>query len=176
MRNSGGSILIRRSELGDAYSFRESVNEVASEKWTLATVDGFSADEITALLKRVVEERLPQVVATIDGKVIGWCDIVPRSAKGASHVGTLGMGVRKEWRRRGVGRLLLTECLALARSASFEKVELEVYSDNIPAVRLYESVGFLKEGVRVRGRKLEGRYQDIIHMAYWIDRSGGAPS
>jgi RimJ/RimL family protein N-acetyltransferase len=58
--------------------------------------------------------------------------------------------------------------LTLARSAGIEKVELEVFSDNLGAVRLYESLGFGQEGVKIRGRKLEGRYQDLKLMALWL--------
>jgi hypothetical protein len=57
---------------------------------------------------------------------------------------------------------------SLARSAGIEKLELEVYSDNVAAVRLYESFGFRQEGLKVRGRKLEGRYQDVELMAVWL--------
>lgn len=89
--------------------------------WALATVDGFSTDETKAFLKRVIDEELPQVVAVVDENVIGWCDIIPKSAKGTSHVGTLGMGVLKEWRNQGIGRRLLGECLELARSAGWRK-------------------------------------------------------
>ncbi|HEV7614136.1 MAG TPA: GNAT family N-acetyltransferase [Steroidobacteraceae bacterium] len=70
--------------------------------------------------------------------------------------------------RQGIGRRLLEACLALAKNADIEKVELEVFSDNIAAVRLYESFGFSHEGVRVRGRKLDDRYQDVVLMALWI--------
>jgi ribosomal protein S18 acetylase RimI-like enzyme len=52
-------------------------------------------------------------------------------------VGRLGMGVRSECRRQGIGRRLLDACLSLARNTAIEKVELEVFSDNIVAVRLY---------------------------------------
>jgi putative acetyltransferase len=47
-------------------------------------------------------------------------------------------------------------------------VELEVFSDNAVAVRLYESFGFGHEGLKVRGRKLEDRYQDVKLMALWL--------
>jgi len=47
-------------------------------------------------------------------------------------------------------------------------VELEVFSDNVAAVRLYDSFGFRQEGLKVRGRKLEDRYQDVLLMALWL--------
>ena len=71
------------------------------------------------------------------------------------------MGVRSEWRRQGIGRRMLDACLSLARNAGIEKVELEVFSDNVGAVQLYDSFGFGQEGLKVRGRKLEGRIRTL---------------
>jgi RimJ/RimL family protein N-acetyltransferase len=51
-----------------------------------------------------------------------------------------------------------------------EKVELEVYTDNQAAIRLYKELGFLEEGLRRRARRLDGRYQDIELMALWLDK------
>jgi ribosomal protein S18 acetylase RimI-like enzyme len=78
------------------------------------------------------------------------------------------MGVRFEWRRQGIGHRMLGACLTLARKAGIEKVELEVFSDNLGAVRLYNSFGFNQEGLKIRGRKLEERYQDVLLMALWL--------
>jgi RimJ/RimL family protein N-acetyltransferase len=63
---------------------------------------------------------------------------------------------------------LLSACLAHAKNAGIEKVELEVFSDNLRAITMYESFGFSREGVKVRGRKLDERYQDVVLMALWI--------
>jgi ribosomal protein S18 acetylase RimI-like enzyme len=161
-------IQIRRPRESDAKSIREAVKAIAAEKWYLATVEGFSLKQTRAFLKHIVDGDLPQVMAIAEEAVIGFCDILPNSAVGFAHVARLGMGVRSEWRRQGIGRRLLEACLALARKTDIEKVELEVFSDNIAAVRLYESFSFSREGVRVRGRKLNDRYQDVVLMALWI--------
>jgi ribosomal protein S18 acetylase RimI-like enzyme len=116
----------------------------------------------------VIDGSLPQVLAVVGDEVVGFCDILPNPAKGFTHVGRLGMGVRLEWRRQGIGRRMLEASLSLARSAAIEKVELEVFSDNVGAIRLYESIGFSPEGLKVRGRKLESRYQDVKLMALWL--------
>lgn len=111
---------------------------------------------------------MPQVTALDGETVVGFCDILPNSTVGFTHVARLGMAVRSEWRRQGIGRRLLGDCLALARNAGIEKVELEVFSDNLGAIRMYEAFGFALEGVKMRGRKLDGRYQDVIFMALWL--------
>jgi ribosomal protein S18 acetylase RimI-like enzyme len=161
-------VQIRPARESDAEPIREAVKAIAAEKWYLATVDGFSLEQTREFLKHIVEGDLPQVMAVAEETVVGFCDILPNSAAGFTHVARLGMGVRSEWRRQGIGRRLLEACIALAKNADIEKVELEVFSDNIAAVRLYESFGFSREGVRVRGRKLHDRYQDVVLMALWI--------
>lgn len=166
---------IRPARESDTTSLRDAVLAIASEKWFLATVDGFSLEETSAFLKRIVEESLPQATAVVGDQVVGFCDIIPNSTKGFTHVGRLGMGVRAEWRGQGIGRRMLIACLALARNAGMEKVECQVYSDNLAAIGLYESLGFRREGLKVRGRKLEDRYQDVVLMALWLcnDRRDG---
>jgi RimJ/RimL family protein N-acetyltransferase len=158
---------IRPTRDSDAASFCDAVKAVAAEKSYLATVDGFSIEQTRAFVKRVVEGSLPQVMALVEDRVVGFCDIIPNTSEGFTHVGRLGMGVRFEWRGQGIGRRLLKACLSLSRNTGIEKVELEVFSDNLVAARLYESVGFREEGLKVRGRKLDNLYQDIKLMALW---------
>lgn len=128
-------------------------------------MDGFSLDQTQAFFKRIIENAWPQIVAVDNGGVAGWCDVIPSTRTGFKHVGHLGMGVRREYRRRGLGRRLLEACLSRATAAGIERVELEVFSDNAAAIGLYESHGFKLEGVKVGARKLEGRCQDIHLMA-----------
>jgi len=165
---SGHQVEIRTARESDAESIREAVRAIAAEKWYLATVDGYSLEETRAFLRRIVEGDLLQVTAFVEDEVVGFCDILPNPAPGFTHIARLGMGVLLEWRRHGIGRRLLEECLGLAKNAGLEKVELEVFSDNIAAMKLYESFGFCREGVRVRSRKLDGRYQDLVLMALWL--------
>jgi ribosomal protein S18 acetylase RimI-like enzyme len=165
---SGAQVQIRPARESDAASFCEAVKVVAAEKWHLATVDGFSIEQTRAFLKRVMDDSQPQVMAVVEDNVVGFCDILPNAATGFTHVGRLGMGVRSEWRRQGIGRRMLDACLSLARNAGIEKVELEVFSDNVAALRLYDSFGFSEEGLKARGRKFEHRYQDVKLMALWL--------
>lgn len=168
MMHNGPQVQIRPGRESDASSLRDAVKVIAAEKWYLATVDGFSLEQTRAFLKHVLEGSHPQMVAIGDDEVVGFCDILANTTKGFTHVGRLGMGVRAKWRRQGIGRRMLDACFFLARKAGIEKVELEVFSDNLGALRLYESLGFTQEGLKVRGRKLEDRYQDVKLMALWL--------
>lgn len=53
-----------------------------------------------------------------------------------------------------------------------ERVELDVYASNGPALGLYEKLGFVVEGVHRRARKLDGQVDDLISMALLFDDHG----
>ena len=164
---SKSPVQIRRSRMDDAEALCDAINAVAREKWWLATADGFSPEQSRTFLKFVMDHSLSQVVAVSNDSIVGWCDVVPKGPRGFSHVGALGMGVRREWRRHGVGRRLLEECLALARAAKLEKIELEVFTDNEAAIRLYESLGFRVEGrLEDRIQRSDGGLEADVAMAW----------
>jgi ribosomal protein S18 acetylase RimI-like enzyme len=105
------------------------------------------------------------IAADAQGEVIGWVDIQRVPWQGMRHVGSLGMGVRHEWRRRGLGRALLTAALAAAAERDITRVELEVFASNSGAVRLYETAGFAHEGRKHGARQLDGASDDVLVMA-----------
>jgi ribosomal protein S18 acetylase RimI-like enzyme len=75
------------------------------------------------------------------------------------------MGLLPEYRGRGVGERLLVASIEAARAADFERIELSVYARNTRAIALYRKVGFVHEGTRVRGKKIDGEYDDVHVMA-----------
>jgi RimJ/RimL family protein N-acetyltransferase len=105
----------------------------------------------------------PQLVADDAGQLVGWCDIRRETIPVYAHAGHLGMGLLPAYRGRGIGERLLRAAIDAARAAGFERVELTVYARNVRALALYRKVGFAHEGTRVRGKKLDGEYDDV-HM------------
>jgi len=62
------------------------------------------------------------------------------------HVGTIA--VKKEHRGRGIAKLLLSHIASLAYEEGLEYIILEVRINNIVAINLYKSLGFVQAGVR----------------------------
>ena len=82
------------------------------------------------------------------------------------HVGlVIGMMVRAETRRRGVGQALLEACIATARGAGLETLTLTVTAGNAGAIGLYERNGFAAYGLLTRAIKVGPTYHDKLHMA-----------
>ncbi len=58
------------------------------------------------------------------------------------------IAVFPEYRKCGIGRMLLNSATEGAKSRNCEFITLEVRESNIPAIALYESEGFERAGVR----------------------------
>jgi ribosomal protein S18 acetylase RimI-like enzyme len=89
---------------------------------------------------------LPAFVALVNGKVVGWCDIIVSPWETLSHVGSLGMGIDSKFRGMRIGTALIKATLEKSKEAGLEKVELGVFESNSHAIRLYEKAGFHPEG------------------------------
>ena len=162
-------IEIREVRIEDIEKFNDLLNSICKERLYLGFLDGIPLEEHRSFVKNVIRKDLPQVMAVSNSEVVGWCDVLPNSVKGFTHTGQLGMGVAKTYRSQGLGSKLLSSCLEAARLYGLEKVELEVYTDNTPACRLYEQHGFFVEGLKSKSRKIDGKYQDIQLMGLWLN-------
>ena len=108
-----------------------------------------------------------QLVACSDQEVVGQLDIYTFPNKPRRrHVGQVGMSVRDDFQGQGVGSALLREAVQLADNwLNLQRLELEVYCDNEPAVRLYKKFGFSIEGTLARYAFRAGQYVDVYTMA-----------
>lgn len=86
----------------------------------------------------------------------------------ADELGILSVIVADTWRRRGVGRALVKVALEdEARDKITRVVLLEVRRQNLPAVRLYRSLGFV--ATRLRRDYYDHPPDDAVEMAAEIE-------
>jgi len=104
--------------------------------------------------------NLVSVVAEVDSRVVGNC-IVRRKSPGTplDHVGSLGLWIRKEYRGRGIGTMLMKATIDGCRG-KFEAIELTVLATNERAMRLYSKFGFRRIGTLPKALKRAGSYFD----------------
>ena len=145
--------------------FRHAVDMVAREHKYLTFLEAPSLKATRAFVLNNIKTGNPQFVAIAEGDVIGWCDIVRSEWPAHAHRGVLGMGLLPSFRSRGIGTSLIRTTLDEARHKGLVRVELTVHADNETAIRLYNKVGFLKEGLMRDAVCIDGRYVDSILMA-----------
>lgn len=168
-------VVVRPAEPGDAEALTRLAEEVSAEPeaW-LISADGEwrSVGEERRYLKAV--RRYPHAAVLVaeraDGTVVGRLSLARDPHPASAHVADLGLMVAKPERGRGIGRALLEAAVDWARAAGVRKLELHVFPWNEPAIRLYESFGFTREGYRKAHYLRAGEYVDAILMAYSVVR------
>ncbi len=165
MTSAGHPIVVRRAEPRDA----EAVHAIFAGPKAIAGTLQLPYPSVELWRKRLTEVS-PfdySLVATIDGEVVGNLGLheagkTPRRR----HVGSIGMSVRDDRQRRGVGSALMKAALELADGwLNYQRLELNVYTDNLAALSLYRKFGFVIEGTYRAYAFRDGQYVDSYAMA-----------
>jgi RimJ/RimL family protein N-acetyltransferase len=165
-----GSVTVRPIALIDIGGFSECTAAVIAERDFLAHTEPFPLEETAKHVAGNIRLGNPQFVADDAGCIVGWCDIVRSTVPVHRHSGSLGVGMLAAYRGRGLGLALIESTLEAARAAAFERVDLTVYRRNERAARLYRKAGFRDVGVRIRGKKLDGEYDDELLMQILLEQ------
>jgi tRNA threonylcarbamoyladenosine biosynthesis protein TsaB len=83
-------------------------------------------------------------IAELDGKTIGYAVLM----QGVDEAELLDIGITLYRQRLGWGRKLLQAIVTQAQELDKQRVVLEVRASNAPAIGLYQSIGFVKIGLR----------------------------
>ena len=152
-------------------SFRECLDTVAREKKYLAQIEALPLERIKGFVRDSIANDVAQFVALDSERVVGWCDIFPHWAAAQMHCGTLGMGVLPAYRGRGIGRQLLTICIAKAHLRGITRIVLEAREDNSRAIGLYQKMGFCLETRTRKALRFDGEYYDGVQMSLVLEHA-----
>jgi RimJ/RimL family protein N-acetyltransferase len=162
--------IIRPGQLNDAKIVLEIQQEVISESDYLITISeefNKTTEQQSKWIQKILEnERETIIVAEVGDEVVGWLVFQSQSRKRLAHIGSFGMMIRKEYRNKGIGKLLIKALLDCAeKDPLIEKVSLGVFSTNHSAIDLYKSMGFIEEGRKIKEFKINNNeYVDDILM------------
>ena len=104
-------------------------------------------------------------IAEDESGIAGHIDLRARPEGSAAHRVYLGMGVRRDVRRTGLGTRLVDIAAAWAKAAGFAWIDLEVLSDNLPARRLYTKNHFVQTGEVKDMFRIDGAFLDYAYMS-----------
>ena len=93
------------------------------------------------------------------GRLIGHVDLRAHADSSCAHRCILGMGVHRDYRQAGIGTQLISYVEQWANTTSTIKwIDLQVLSNNLPAVQLYLSRGFIRCGEIPALYQLDGQF------------------
>jgi len=158
------SITVRHAELSDAAA----IHAIYAGEQAFGSTLQLPFPALRTWEKRLAEpdESSYNLVAELDGDVVGQLGLQQYVQPRRRHAGTFGMGVRADSLRRGVGRALMKAMLDLADNwLNLTRIEMEVYVDNEPAIALYKAFGFDIEGESKDFAFRNGELVDVYQMA-----------
>lgn len=162
--------IIRTANLEDASRTLQIQKEVVEEGVFLTT----SSDEFDKTVEQqrdwmekiLANDKETMLVAETSKGIVGWIVFFSQNRIRLSHTGSFGMMIDKNFRGKGIGKLLIKGLLDWAESNPLiEKVSLGVFSTNERAIALYKRMGFIEEGRKIKEFKMDnGDYVDDILM------------
>lgn len=97
-------------------------------------------------------------------KLVAYVQLIHNTFPKQQHTGRIyNLTVQKKLQGKGIGRQLMNHVLQQAQQAGLEIVFLSCLSDNIPAQKLYESLGFELCGRRPNYVLWNDQYQDSLN-------------
>ena len=126
---------------------------------------------VAAWVRAIEEDRVESLVAVRDGAVVGTTAIVHDKLSWSSHVGELRIAVSPDYRGKGLGRMLIQECFAMALELGLEKLTALMTVDQQGAVAVFETLGFRPEAM-LRGyvKDSAGETHDIVILSHDVAR------
>lgn len=106
------------------------------------------------------------ILAEKDGEIVASTNVYPRTelSKGV-HRAVFGIAINQSEWGKGLGIEMTKLAIDTARTLGFRQLELEVFSENVRARKLYEKAGFIEYGrLKDAAKKSDGTFMDEISM------------
>lgn len=126
-------MMVREMLVEDLDQVMEIEQDLFSVPWTREGFFTFLTRDHAMFL--VVEEK---------GKILGYCGLLMVLDEGD----ITNVAVKRERQSEGIGNFLMESLIRLAADLGVKTIHLEVRAGNEKAIRLYERVGFNRDGIR----------------------------
>jgi RimJ/RimL family protein N-acetyltransferase len=160
-------ISIRRARLNDVSAIMTCLRRLFEE--SPIGIHQRIPEEVDAMetgLKQLIQTKTCLfLIAIHDQEVIGTLSLTRHSKKETRHCCEFGMSVLSDFRNCGTGTKLIHKMMTWSKRNGIKKVNLQVWSNNTNAIRLYNRLGFLIEGIQKNQILHKANYYDLILMS-----------
>jgi L-amino acid N-acyltransferase YncA len=128
-------------------------------------------DDLRDRRKNLRSHRLPHLVASYGGELVGYAYVVPfRKRPAYRYTAKHSIYVHHEHLGRGIGRMLMQELIDACAAAGFRQMIGYIDADNVPSLKMHEKFGFARVGLLNGVAYRNGRWADTV----MVQRSLGA--
>ena len=168
----GTPILVRHAQRDDAGLLHEGFKSIVQEgEWLPTFIANSTSADWMHWIEKTEHTNEVLLVGFFDNEYAGHLTLQPEEWEASRHVAKLGIVVRKEFRNRGIGRLLMISAEEAAIANGYSKIILSTFHDNSAAIHLYTSLGFREVGVRKRHFDMPKGFIDEVLMEKELDKA-----
>jgi putative acetyltransferase len=135
-------ISIRPIEVSDNIAIAKIIRNALLEFGAAKPGTVYFDNSTDSLFELFQEQNAVYFIAEENGHVIGGGGIFPTKGLPPNTCELVKMYLHPKYREKGIGRILIEECISFAKSKSFENIYLETMPELIAALKVYEKLGF----------------------------------
>lgn len=155
-------IHIRAATEADAAAIAEIYNQGIEDRIATFETELRSAEDRRAWLQAIAG-RYPAIIAEVEGQVVGWAGASPYGTRQCYRgIGEFSVYVRRDWRGRKVGDVLLRALIGEAERLGLWKLQSRIFLFNEASRALCRKHGFREVGIHEKHAKLDGRWLDVV--------------
>ena len=163
------NIEIRKAKVEDAQAILDYLDQIGKESDNLTFGEegiGYTSEDEVKLIQSFEENLNSTMYLAIDhNKIVSIGNLSASKRERTKHISILGISVLKSHWNQGIGKMMMKTLIEFAKQAPDTKaIHLEVRSDNEVAIRLYRSVGFVKNSTIPNSMFIKHQYYDIDLM------------
>jgi L-amino acid N-acyltransferase YncA len=159
---------VRRARVADAAAIAAIYNQGIEDR-----VGTFETELRTAaMISSWFDDIHPIVVVEQDDEIIAFASTSTyRERTCYARIAEFSVYVRRDWRRRGAGRLALSYLMRESEAAGFWKLVSRIFVENTASRGLMHRLGFREVGVYEKHGQLDGVWRDVVVVEYLFTAS-----
>lgn len=164
-------MIIREINENDAEIFLKMLKKVDTETKYMMFEPGerkTTVDEMKIRIRNTFESNSLILVVEDSEEIVGFLSAERGFANRIKHSAYIVIGILEGYKGKGIGTKLFQQLEIWAMENSIKRLELTVMTHNEMGVKLYENMGYKKEGIKERSLIVDGEYVDEYYMAKLI--------
>jgi phosphinothricin acetyltransferase len=156
-------MIIRDASEADLPAIVDIFNSAIRGRISTAQLDNVSVEDRLPWFRQHSAQSYPLWVAEISGEIVGWLSFHSFIARQAYRAtAEIGVYVKEEARRLGVGRSLVEKAIAHSPSLGIKALVGCIFGHNEPSLALFAQVGFERWGFLPRIAHVDEVARDLI--------------
>lgn len=169
----GKEIELRIPKKGDEKNYLDFINSIIAENRYILLdkpVNDLKEEKkwLENMVKNTLNNKMVSLTAFYKNKIIGNTDVTFAQYR-QKHLGSFGIVIKDKFRQEGIGTKMMEVIFNKAKKHSIKIVFLEVFANNIRAIKAYEKMGFIQHGLLPKAISWRRKYIDAIMMYKNLD-------